>query len=98
MSVISSGVNGRGKGVSDPHRSEQAKAMIECKELAGKVVQACTIFEDDNEGPDVQLDFTDGTSFTLNLRTKAFVEAKCLSSDGGEPETLKDYTAYLDSR
>lgn len=72
--------------------------MIECKDLAGKVVQACTIFEDGKEGPDVQLDFTDGTSFALNLRTKASIEAKCLSNDGGEPQTLRDYTAHLVSR
>lgn len=66
--------------------------MIECKELAGKVIRLCTIFEDGSDGPDLQIDFTDGTSFTLSLKTSVSVEAKCLRAEGGQPQVLKDYT------
>ena len=67
--------------------------MIECKELAGKVIRVCTIFEDGNDGPDLQMDFTDGTSFTVSLKTDVTIEAKSIRDDGGEPQVLKDYTA-----
>jgi hypothetical protein len=67
--------------------------MIECKELAGKVIRLCTIFEDGSDGPDLQIDFTDGTSFTVNLKTDVSIEAKCLRDEGGQPQVLKDYTA-----
>jgi len=66
--------------------------MIECKELAGKVIRVCTLFEDGSDGPELQIDFTDGTSFTLGLKTQVSLEAKCLQSEGGEPKVLKDYT------
>jgi len=67
--------------------------MIECKELAGKVIRVCTIFEDGSDGPDLQMDFTDGTSFTVSLKTDVSLEAKCIRDEGGQPQVLKDYTA-----
>ena len=67
--------------------------MIECKELVGKVIRVCTIFEDGSDGPDLQMDFTDGTSFTLNLKTDITIEAKSIRDDGGQPQVLKDYNA-----
>ena len=72
--------------------------MIECKELAGKVVRLCAIFEDGSDGPDLQIDFTDGTSFTVSLRTAVSVDAKCLRGEGGEPQVLKEYTAFATPR
>ena len=67
--------------------------MIECRELAGKVIHLCTIFEDGSDGPDLQIDFTDGTSFTVSLTTGVTIEAKSIRDDGGQPQVLKDYTA-----
>jgi hypothetical protein len=67
--------------------------MIDCKELAGKVIHLCTIFEDGSDGPDLQMDFTDGTSFTVSLKTDVTIEAKSIRDDGGQPQVLKDYTA-----
>jgi hypothetical protein len=58
----------------------------------------CTIFDDGSDGPDLQLDFTDGTSFTVSLMSKVSVEAKRVRSDGGEPKVLQDYTALAFAR
>ena len=69
--------------------------MIECKELAGKVIRVCTLFDDGSDGPELQIDFTDGTSFTVGLKTQIVLEAKCLQNDGGEPRVLKDYTSLV---
>jgi hypothetical protein len=66
--------------------------MIECKELAGKVIRRCTLYEDGSYGPEVHLEFTDGTTFSACLTTKTSIEAKHIRDDGGEPQVLKDYT------
>jgi hypothetical protein len=68
------------------------ETMIECKEIAGKVIHLCTIFEDGSYGPDLQIDFTDGTSFTVSLKTDVSIEAKCIRNEGGQPQVLTDYT------
>jgi hypothetical protein len=39
------------------------------------------------------MDFTDGTSFTVSLKTDVTLEAKCIRDEGGQPQVLKDYTA-----
>jgi hypothetical protein len=48
--------------------------MIECKELAGKVIRLFTIFEDGHYGPDIQIEFTDGTRFSACLKTAISIE------------------------
>lgn len=68
-------------------------AMIECKELTGKVVRAFTIFEDGHYGPDIQIEFTDGTRFSACLKTDISIEAKYTRDEGGEPTVLTDYTS-----
>ena len=47
---------------------------------------------DASDGPDLQMDFTDGSSFTVRLRVNATIEAKSIRNDGGQPVVLKDYT------
>ena len=68
---------------------------MECKELAGKVVRVCNLYEDGSDGPELQIDFTDGTSFTMALKNQVTAEAKFLRSDGGEPQILKDYSGRV---
>jgi hypothetical protein len=66
--------------------------MIECKELAGKVVRSLTLYEDASDGPEVSIDFTDGSNFTACLCAKLTLEAKATRDEGGQPLILKDYT------
>jgi hypothetical protein len=66
--------------------------MIECKDLAGKVVRSLTLYEDGSDGPEVSIDFTDGTNFTACLGFKLMLEAKTTLDEGGQPLVLKDYT------
>lgn len=66
--------------------------MVECKELTGKVVRALTLFEDASYGPEISIDFTDGTNFSVCLGTRFTLEAKCTRDDGGQPVVLKDYS------
>ena len=41
--------------------------MRECKDLAGKVVRSITLFEDGRYGPEIIIDFEDGSSFNACL-------------------------------
>ncbi|RXH54447.1 MULTISPECIES: hypothetical protein [Acidobacteriaceae] len=66
--------------------------MIECKELAGKVIRVCHLYEDGVNGPELQIEFTDGTSFVTGLKVEVSFEARYLRSDGGGSTILKDYT------
>ena len=72
--------------------SGTGQAMIECKELAGKTIRLCTLYEDDSYGPEIQMEFTDGTSFCVSLKTNIALEAKCFRDEGGQPQVLRDYT------
>lgn len=72
--------------------------MVECKELAGKVVRSLTLFEDDSYGPEVSIDFTDGTNFSACLGARFTLEAKCTRDEGGQPVVLKDYSMPANRR
>jgi len=43
--------------------------MIELKELAGKVIRACRIDKDGRDGPEICIEFTDQTTFSVSLKT-----------------------------
>jgi len=44
--------------------------MIHCKDVAGKVVRSITLFEDGSDGPEVSIDFEDGSNFNACLGVK----------------------------
>jgi hypothetical protein len=66
--------------------------MIECKDLAGKVVRSITLFEDGRYGPEITIDFKDGSSFNACLAVRMTLEAKLTRDEGGQPQLLQDYT------
>ena len=67
--------------------------MIECKELAGKVIRAFTIFEDGHDGRDIQIEFADGTRFSACLKPAISVEAIYSRDQGGQSNILRDYSS-----
>ena len=69
--------------------------MMECKELAGKVVETLTLYEKSDYGSEVVIEFTDGTTFNVCLRIESFIEAKHLSKGDGEPSILRDYSCPM---
>ncbi len=60
--------------------------MIQCSELAGKVIRDCTIYDDGGDGPEVVIEFTDDTTFSVCLKTSVTVEAKSIRDEGGQPQ------------
>jgi hypothetical protein len=66
--------------------------VIECTELAGKVIRDCTIYDDGCGSPEVLIEFTDDTTFSVCLKTSVSVEAKCIRDEGGQPQVIKRFT------
>jgi len=66
--------------------------MIDCKEVAGKVIRSLHIFEDGSDGPEVSIDFEDGSNFNACLGVRMTLEAKLTRDEGGQPRLLQDYT------
>ncbi len=64
---------------------------VECSELSDKTVERVRVYRDDREGVDMQIDFTDGTSFTCSFCVAPLFEAKLLRSGASGIETLCTY-------
>jgi len=72
--------------------------MVICKEFIGKVVSSFTIYEDSPDGPEICIEFTDGTVFSSCLKTSTTLEAKMTRDDGGRPQLIRDYSTLPISR
>jgi hypothetical protein len=64
---------------------------IECSELSGKTIQTLRIHKDSGDGTVVQIELTDGTSFSCRLSNQPAVKASLYRGGVGTPETLHRY-------
>jgi len=65
--------------------------FIDCLEVAGKTIQLLRIHRDTGDGSSVQIELTDGTSFTCHVTVRPAVEATLYRGGVGAPETIRDY-------
>ena len=65
--------------------------FIECKEAVGKTVSSLRVYRDSGDGPELQIDFSDGTSFNCSFTSRPTFEANLLRSGAGEPEIIQRY-------
>ena len=65
--------------------------FIDCLEAAGKTIQLLRIHRDVGEGTRVQIELTDGTSFSCCLSNQPAVEASLYRGGVGTPETIRSY-------
>ena len=66
--------------------------MVVCQEFIGKTISSFTIYEDSIDGPEICIEFSDGTVFSSCLKTSTALEAKMTRHEGGHPRLLKDYS------
>jgi hypothetical protein len=66
-------------------------SYIECPELSGKTIRTFRIHRDTGDGTDVQIELTDGTSFSCNLCHRPEVKASLYKGGVGTPEILQTY-------
>ncbi len=72
--------------------------MVVCHEFIGKIISSFTIYEDSIDGPEICIEFSDGTVFSSCLKTSTALEAKVMRNEGGHPRLLKDYSTLPVSR
>jgi hypothetical protein len=64
---------------------------VECPELSGKTIQTLRIYKDTGDGTNMEIQLTDGTSFTFCLSNQPTVTASLYRGGVGTPETLRSY-------
>jgi hypothetical protein len=64
---------------------------VDCPDLAGKTIHNLTVFRDAVDGTEIQIDFTDGTSFVCCVENQVKVEANLLVCGNGEPRVLRKF-------
>jgi hypothetical protein len=62
-----------------------------CPDVSGKTIKTLNIFRDTTNGTEIQIDFSDGTSFTCLVSNRTEVEANLSVCRAGEPEVLRRY-------
>lgn len=61
-------------------------------------ITSFTIYEDSIDGPEICIEFSDGTVFSSCLKTSTALEAEVTRYKGGHPRLLKDYSRSPVSR
>lgn len=65
---------------------------IQIPDVAGKTIRSMRILVDDGVESEVEINFTDGTTFSSSTRQRVDVTAELYIGGTGEPEVLKTYT------
>lgn len=64
---------------------------VECTELCDKTIKLVRVYRDGSDGVEMQIDLTDGTSFTCSFCVSPLFEARLIRSGASEIETLCTY-------
>jgi hypothetical protein len=64
---------------------------VECTEVAGKTIRMLKIYEDDTDGCETLIDFTDGTSFSSCVSYQPAVKGTLFKGGVGTPLVIRDY-------
>jgi len=64
---------------------------VECPELSGKTIQTLRIYKDTGFGAEIQLNLTDGTSFSYSVCHPPEAKATLYKGGVGTPLVIRDY-------
>jgi hypothetical protein len=67
------------------------ECYVECPELSGKTIQTLRIYKNVGDGTEMQIDLTDGTSFSCSLSNQPTATAALYKCGPGNPEIIRDY-------
>ena len=65
--------------------------FVECPELAGKTIQTVKLYEDPDDGCEMLLEFTDGTSFSCSMESRLSMKSTLFREGVGTPEIIREY-------
>ena len=66
-------------------------SFVECPELSGKTIQTVRLYQDTGDGSEIQVDLTDGTSFSYAVSHHPVAKALLYKGGVGTPHVLRDY-------
>jgi hypothetical protein len=64
---------------------------MECAEVEGKTIRTLKIYEDEVDGCETLIEFTDGTSFSSSVSYQSAVKGTLFKGGAGTPEVIRDY-------
>jgi hypothetical protein len=64
---------------------------VECSDLSAKTIQTLRIYKDTGDGTEIQIELTDGTSFSCCVSHTTTVIASHYKGGIGSPEILHNY-------
>jgi dihydrodipicolinate reductase len=66
---------------------------IQISDVEGKTIRSMRLMLSDSSETEVEIDFTDGTSFSSTTRQRLDLSAELFIGGTGEPQVLKTFTA-----
>jgi hypothetical protein len=64
---------------------------VECPELSGKIIKRLKIYEDEVDGCETFIEFTDGTSFSSSVSYQPAIKGTLFRSGVGTPQIIHEY-------
>jgi hypothetical protein len=64
---------------------------VDCPDVIGKTIQNLKVYRDAGDGTEIQIDFTDGTSYVCCVENQVKVEANLVVCGNGEPKVLRRF-------
>jgi hypothetical protein len=64
---------------------------VECTELTGKTIKTLKIYEDDVDGCETFIEFTDGTSFSSSVSYQPAMKGTLYRGGAGTPQIIHEY-------
>ena len=68
-----------------------SRDYVECAEVAGKTIKALKLYEDEVDGCETLIEFTDGTSFSSSVSYQPTVKGTLFECGVGTPKIIRDY-------
>ena len=69
------------------------RPFLDLPEASAKVIQTLRIYDDPPHGREILIEFTDGTSLSINLQSNITIHAKHYREVKGDLETLHEHNA-----
>jgi len=68
-----------------------SRDYVECTEVAGKTIKTLKMYEDDADGCETLIEFTDGTSFSSSVCNQPKVKGILFEGGAGTPKIIRNY-------
>jgi len=68
-----------------------SRNYVECTDVAGKTIKTLKMYEDDVDGCETLIEFTDGTSFSSSISHQSAVKGTLFKGGVGTPQIIRDY-------